>query len=170
MALLASNYGNEIYLGATKGDTTKDKDYVFKTQIEGMLNYFALDSHKVPQKGYPYKVHMPFKDMSKVEIVTKFIKAGGNVNKLMKYSRSCYIGKEKECGKCRSCVRKAVALILNGIEYEYHFSKDPLLNVPPEIHKKMLSRDSEADDYEKALKLRKLMNETKKHVEDVLLK
>ena len=107
--LIASNYGNQIYLGATAGDTTKDKDYIFKSQMEGILNYFAIDAHKVKQKAYPYTMNMPFKGMSKAEILKLFINEKGDVNELIKYSRSCYAGGEKECGKCRSCIRKAIA-------------------------------------------------------------
>jgi 7-cyano-7-deazaguanine synthase len=150
LSLIASNYGNQIYLGATAGDTTKDKDYIFKSQIEGMLNYFALDSHKIPVKSYPFTMNLPFKKLSKTEILKLFIKEKGIVPELLKYSRSCYEGKEKECGNCRSCLRKAIALELNDVDYSGVFEKDPFKNVSEEIVTKMTERKTEANEFIKA--------------------
>jgi len=150
LALIASNYGNEIYLGATAGDTTKDKDYVFKSQIEGMLNYFALDSHKTPVKAYPFTLNMPFKGLSKAGILGRFIKANGDVQELLKYSRSCYKGEDYECGECRSCLRKAVALVLNNIRIDTVFEKDPFLAITQEGLLKLAERGEEFLEYERA--------------------
>ena len=150
LALIAGNYGNQIYMGATSGDTTKDKDFIFKSQIEGMLNYFALDSHKTIEKAYPFALNMPFKELSKAGILDGFIKANGDVNKLLKYSRSCYSGNEKECGECRACLRKAVALVLNFIPIKDTFEKDPFLAITYEGMKKLETRGQEYLDYEKA--------------------
>lgn len=149
--LLASQFSNLIYIGATKGDTTKDKDYVFKSQMENVLNYFSLDQHKVNVKNYPYQILMPFKDMTKTEIVAKYLKSGGDVSKLLSYTRSCYQGGEKPCGKCRSCLRNAIAFVNNGIDIRHFFSNDPFGNISQETDEKMRSRKEESDDYIKAL-------------------
>lgn len=147
LALIAANYGNEIYLGATAGDTTKDKDYVFKSQIEGMLNYFALDTMKVIEKAYPFTLNMPFKGLSKADILCRFIKENGDVKALLKYSRSCYAGSEKECGKCRACIRKWVALVLNEVDYTDIFEVEPFDNISDDDDAKFRTRPSERDDY-----------------------
>lgn len=146
--LIASNYGNKIYIGTTKGDTTKDKDYIFKSQVEGMLNYFALDKHKVNLPNYPYSIEMPFKDMTKTEIIKYFIREGNNINEIIKYSRSCYDGKDKECGICRSCIRKAIALELNGINTDNLFKVKPFYVINKEIEDKFKERK---DEYEELL-------------------
>ena len=127
--LAAAQYGNEIFIGATKGDTTKDKDYVFKAQMENILNYFALDKHKVKVQDYPYTVHMPFKDMTKTEIIAAYLAKGFPVEALMTESRSCYAGGVLECGVCRSCLRKYVALTLNNIETISYFENNPASNI-----------------------------------------
>ncbi len=152
LALLASKYGNRIYMGATKGDTTKDKDYVWVSQVEGILNYFTLDTHKTWQKVYPYHINLPFKGLSKAQILKLFIEENGNVSELLKHSRSCYSRNFKECGVCRSCLRKAVAFELNDINYDKHFSKHPLENITKENNVKMLNRPFEVKDYIKAIK------------------
>lgn len=146
--LLASNYGNHIYIGCTSGDTTKDKDYVWKSQVEGLLNYFALDSHKVWQKGYPYEIIMPFKELSKAEILKIFLNKNGNIYDVINYSRSCYrIGREgKECGDCRSCLRKAVALEIHGIHWEELFFQDPFQTMSFNDYQKMVSRGKEGSE------------------------
>ncbi|MFH7835140.1 MAG: 7-cyano-7-deazaguanine synthase [Candidatus Aenigmatarchaeota archaeon] len=148
LILIAAQFGNEIYLGATKGDTTKDKDYVFKSQMESHLNYFALDKNKVNVKDYPYIIHLPFKELTKTQIIRKYLENGGSVEDLLKYSRSCYNGKEKECGICRSCIRKATALVLNNINIENIFENNPF----SKIDEKMLERDGESEDYKKVLR------------------
>ena len=148
MCLIASNFGNRIYVGATAGDTTKDKDHVFKSQVEGLLNYFALDQHKVTHPNYPYTVEMPFKHLTKVQIVATYLEKGGSASDLLEYSRSCYNDSTKECGKCRSCLRKIVALELNDLPYEKYFQYNPLEHDLPEVDiQKMKSRVGEYKEY-----------------------
>jgi 7-cyano-7-deazaguanine synthase len=134
--LMAAQFGNEIYIGATAGDTTKDKDFVFKAQMESILNYFALDTHKVTQQGYPYKVIMPFKQMTKTEIVKAYLKKYPDWDKLFTESRSCYEGFDKECGECRSCVRKYVALMNNvpSNQIADKFQTDPTIQLNVALH------------------------------------
>jgi len=151
MCLVASNYGSDIYIGATKGDTTKDKDYVFKSQVESIMNYFGQDSQKVPSVGYPYRILMPLKNMTKTEILNEYIANGNSIPNLLKYSRSCYLNDDSECGTCRSCLRKAVAFKNNDIDYSGIFRVDPLSRKLSEAEiAKMKSRPSEWEDYQKA--------------------
>lgn len=152
--LLAAQYGNEIYLGATAGDTTKDKDYVFKAQMESFLNYFGLDKEKVKLLNYPYEVRMPFKEMTKTEIVRKYVSNADyitNINNLREYSRSCYKGGDLECGLCRNCIRKAIALVNNDISITDEFEHDPFKSITKEFHMKQLKRGMEGQEYIRAL-------------------
>jgi 7-cyano-7-deazaguanine synthase len=158
--LIASNYGNRIYIGTTKGDTTKDKDYIFKAQVEGMLNYFALDKHKVNLPNYPYSIEMPFKDITKTEIIKYFIREGNNINELITYSRSCYDGKDKECGICRSCIRKAIALELNNYNTDKCFSNKPFENINEETMNKFKERKEEFEELQKVIKSKHLYSRT----------
>jgi len=151
MTLIAANYGNEIYMGFTAGDSTKDKDFIFKAQVEGMLNYFAIDKHKVFEKNYPFSIKMPFKHLTKAQIVKQYIANGGIVSHLKHFARSCYSGKIHECGVCRACIRKAVALELNNISYHEIFEKDPFENLTEEANKKLMSRKDEREDFLAAL-------------------
>ena len=114
--MLAANFGNRISIGATLGDTTRDKDRVFQSLCGAMLNYFGSVDAKMPYKATYFEVEMPFKNLTKAEIVRDWLKAYGGKKELLKDSRSCYKGGIVECGKCRACLRKYVAFKNNDIE------------------------------------------------------
>jgi 7-cyano-7-deazaguanine synthase in queuosine biosynthesis len=124
LALLGAQYASSIYFGFTLGDTTKDKDYVFKAQIEGILNYFATSPEKV-KYGAPYTVNMPYKHLTKTQIVKKYLDSHFPAIDLLTKSSSCYNGGDIACGMCRSCLRKFVALYLNDIDTDGFFINNP---------------------------------------------
>lgn len=132
MVLLAANFGNVVHLGAIKDDVSKDKDFVFKNQMEGVLNYFGMDDYRVNFVGYPYEVKMPFIDKMKNEIVAAYLFRYGekSIDNLLTRSWSCYNGGEKECGYCSNCMRKYAAIRANGIEVYWHFENDPRIQLP----------------------------------------
>jgi 7-cyano-7-deazaguanine synthase in queuosine biosynthesis len=125
LALTLAQLAPSLYFAFTAGDTTRDKDYVFKAEVEGMLNYFAGVPEKAPFGDARYEVHMPFKPYTKRELVRQFIDAGFSVEELRTRTVSCYEGTPVPCGECRSCVRKYVALAANGIKCEGWFYSDP---------------------------------------------
>lgn len=116
LVTLASYYGNEILIGSTAGDTTRDKDANFCSQASTTLDYIL--GHDA-DKAQPFHmngvgVYAPAGKMTKTELVAHYLREGGNIDRLLA-SRSCYSAGEQECGECRSCIRKYVALRLNGI-------------------------------------------------------
>jgi 7-cyano-7-deazaguanine synthase in queuosine biosynthesis len=125
LAFIAAQFGTDIGFAFTAGDTTRDKDYVFKAQIEGALNYFCGIPEKSPFPGSTYSIFMPFKDMTKADMVRFFLERGHSPLILKDQSISCYEGKGDSCGVCRSCLRKFVALTLNGIECRDWFAQNP---------------------------------------------
>ena len=124
LALTGAQVAQEIFFGFTAGDTTKDKDFVFKAQMEGILNYFSQDLDKVKLPG-PYSIQMPFKERTKRNLVQEYVFKGHSISSLLENSCSCYSGKEKPCGECRSCLRKFVALSRPGINLKDHFAVWP---------------------------------------------
>ncbi len=121
--LLAANFGNRIFIGTTLGDTTRDKDYVFQNLSSSVLNYFGTVKEKMPYDAEKFEVVMPFKDRTKAEIIRDYRSCLEPVESTLRQSRSCYAAGDKECGKCRSCLRKYVAFANNGIAH--------LLDFPP---------------------------------------
>lgn len=119
--LLAANFGNRVFIATTLGDTTRDKDYVFQGLSSSILNYFGGVEAKMPYKAEHFEVVMPFKDRTKAEIIRDYRRVLEPIH-VLKQSRSCYASGEKECGVCRSCLRKYVAFANNDLAYLLDFS------------------------------------------------
>ena len=129
LSLVAAQYASEIYFGFTAGDTTLDKDIVFQNQMSNVLTYFASGPvGKMPLSvNSPIRILMPYKEQTKTELVRAYLAAGGDEEALDYVSRSCYSGEHvSHCGECRSCLRRFVALKLNGIYRGTEFKKDPV--------------------------------------------
>lgn len=149
LVTLASYYGNEILLGSTAGDTTKDKDAEFLVRTQGVLNHILRDAgpKALPFHAPGLTVWAPAGHMTKTQLVRRYLEEGGGVQALLK-SRSCYHGQEQECGVCRSCVRKYVAFKLNGLNPQFH--------QVPDLHQALVyaeraGRGPETEDIRKAM-------------------
>ena len=112
LALLGFQFSSQVIFGFTAGDTTRDKDFVFKAQIEGITSYFGGVPEKVRYPG-PYTLMMPFKSFTKSDLVKAYLKKGYTSRDLLTKTTSCYAGSKHigGCGRCRSCLRKFTALI-----------------------------------------------------------
>lgn len=124
----AAYYGNSIILGSTAGDTTRDKDEGFMQLSTQLLSHILVGD---PDKSLPWfdqgaEVIAPARHLTKTELVAAYLQHGGEAIDLIEMTRSCYHGDELECGVCRSCVRKYVALKLNGIEAPFANKPDLL--------------------------------------------
>lgn len=119
---LATHYGNEILLAATAGDASTDKDDVFAKQASDLLTYMYA-SHHFPDFG-EVSVQLPFKTYSKAEMVSDYLNEGGNAEKLAA-TISCYHPTLLHCGQCKPCIRKWVALKVNGIADLVPWAVDP---------------------------------------------
>lgn len=155
LALIGAQYANDIYFAFTAGDTTKDKDYIFKSQMEGILNYFGLDQNKISpniEQNAPFSIQMPFKQLTKNQIIQKYIKKGFFIDELNQKSRSCYQGEKKACGKCRSCLRKFVALQLNNINQKELYQENPFNYLSEALRDAQVkNRKNEIEDIEKCI-------------------
>lgn len=110
LCLLAAHFGEEIWLGATYGDRSSDKDTTFVYLMNSLLKHLWQPSHWNQRK--PPIVAIPFKDKTKVEIMHDYIEAGGDTS-VFENLPSCYDEEALHCGKCKACARYWVALILN---------------------------------------------------------
>jgi len=154
LALVAANYANHIIFGFTLGDTTKDKDYVFKSQVEGVLNYFSTDTQKVLIQG-PFVIDLPFKHLTKTELVALYLEKDHPASYLLTNSFSCYEGLHKPCGICRSCLRKYVALELNGIDTSGHWLNNPVDHLLAFLEESVTkNRGFEINDIQKCINLK----------------
>ena len=102
----ADSYGyNYIIIGANKeeGQTFPDNTLEFAKRVEAEFEYSTLIQPKIL---------IPLIDMDKEEIVKKVIE----LNAPLENVHSCYIGGEKNCGKCESCLHLIGALKKNKDE------------------------------------------------------
>ena len=118
LVLLASHYGETIWLGSVSGDRSFDKDQEFYMHMETLLNHMWQTQHWTEERRF--EIYSPFKDRTKTDLVDEYLMKGGTEESLLK-SYSCYEGEEKHCGHCKACFRKWVALenngIITGVEY-----------------------------------------------------
>ncbi len=129
--MIGAYYGSHVMLGATAGDTTNDKDYEFADKTNEVLRHIFSNPNKNPStimgsKGFT--VSLPYKDKTKSQIVKEYIDAKFSIRELVN-TRSCYSSGEKECGVCRSCLRKFVAFASNGIDVSSHFETNPMTSI-----------------------------------------
>lgn len=116
---IATNYGNEICLGATAGDRVLDKSPAFAELYEEMLNFLYQKQHWTEKRQI--RINLDFKRYTKTELLKMFIRQGGDIEEAFNSSFSCYFPKDgKECWGCKPCFRKFIAFAING----YPFSKE----------------------------------------------
>lgn len=126
MGMVALQYGNQVILGATAGDTTKDKDQVFASKATSLLRYILTDPGKRPTTYSEYEqisIELPYKDVTKTQLLGRYLTEHA-LEPFLNESYSCYSGSHQECGGCRSCFRKWVALVNNDV-FEHRFEQDP---------------------------------------------
>jgi 7-cyano-7-deazaguanine synthase in queuosine biosynthesis len=151
LVALASYYGNRILLGSTAGDTTRDKDATFLSGAQAVLDHILAHD---PGKSLPFHnegifVEAPALHFTKTQLVKQYLEAGGDPDELLS-SRSCYHGNAVECGVCRSCLRKYVALKLNGL--------NPIFENKPDLEEaatyaRIRNRGQETLDIERLMEL-----------------
>jgi len=108
-ATIAANYGNEIYMGAIRGDNALDKNPKAFSDMSKVLT--DLGGKKILVKSLLW-------NKTKSEIV-KEILTYPNGKKLLLASISCYASTVKHCGRCGSCFRRWVGMMNNNIKEEY---------------------------------------------------
>ena len=121
-ALAASQFGDEIYLGATYGDRSTDKDDIFCEKINCLFEHLYSEQHWTQKRTV--RVRTPFKEKTKTRILKDYLAAGGNAEEIVG-SISCYHSSLEQCGECKPCARKWVALVNNGIKTNGIFRSDP---------------------------------------------
>lgn len=106
---IASNYADNLYLGAIKGDRSPDKNPDAFEIMSQTLSH--LGGKKIYVKSLLW-------NLTKTEIVKLILNKPNGYNLLLN-SRSCYSSSRIHCGRCGACFRRWVALVNNNIEEQY---------------------------------------------------
>lgn len=152
---IASNYGERIILGATSTDVCCDKTDAFAKKTEDLLNYLWQ-----PQKwtrGKKIKIDLSYRQFSKSQLLSQFIKSGGKWQDAYNQSFSCYTPNNRtECHNCRPCFLKLMAFLDNNLP----IPKDIISSYVPYIENKIVEYSNvwgdrlySKSDYEKVLQL-----------------
>lgn len=116
LANIGANFGNKIWINALKGELSSymvDKNHTFFAMSTACLSYTY---------GNDVTVETPFLHTTKAGVVKLGLELGLTVDQLSQTS-SCYDEKLERCGVCRTCFKRKVAMVLNGI-FETHVT-DP---------------------------------------------
>lgn len=127
---MATNYGDEICLGANATDATLDKTDEFAAKMSDLLTYMYQ-----PQKwtqGREIKVVVPFRKYTKGQLLEQYVKEGGDIRKAYEETWTCFTPNGAiECHACRACFLKFMAFVENGFDFtkaELDSYRDYLIN------------------------------------------
>lgn len=117
--MLATNYGDELCLGAIAGDRgVKDKTPEFFDKTEELLNYL-LEKQSNQAESRKIKIEKSFLYKSKSDLVKMYLEMGGTLDEIKENSYSCYNSETGiPCYNCKPCFRKFVTLAHFGYEFD----------------------------------------------------
>lgn len=123
LVLLGASFANRIWLGATAGDRTCDKDERFARLATDLLQHIYSPQWWLPD-GRPVVVELPIKRFTKRQLVRQYIEAGFPASDLAMNTFSCYFPSEngEPCAACKPCARKWVALTAEEVHPGYDAS------------------------------------------------
>lgn len=152
LTCVAAQFGHEIHMASTLGDTTRDKDEHFARDMSTALSWFSLGPHEKTVFPGPRQIVLPLREKTKRELVADYLAQGHPWIDLVERSVSCYMptAAGQECGQCRSCIRKYVALKGNHITPRYTVSAE-LLAAHLEEAKRKCRHPREIRDIEEVL-------------------
>ncbi len=117
--MIASNFGDDICLGATGADSgAKDKDEKFLSLTQQMFNHCLTGNSSV--KDVYIHIENRFLQDGKYSLLKKYLDAGGSLEYFVKDSFSCHHPVNNEpCWQCKPCAKK----FLTAYYYGYKFDK-----------------------------------------------
>lgn len=124
--MIASNFGDEICLGATGADAgSHDKDEKFLQMAQGIFDYCLNGNSFVADRKV--RIESGFIHDGKYSLLKKYLDGGGDLETFVNDTFTCHHPVENEpCMSCKLCAKK----FLLAYYYGYEFS--------PEIKKRML--------------------------------
>lgn len=106
-ATIAVNYGDIIAINGLKDDYHFDKKPIFAQNVTELFNS-VLEKERMPKH---VEVVIPYGEYTKTELVYEYLKKGGTVEEIEKYSWSCHTPNGDEpCGHCKACRVRKIAI------------------------------------------------------------
>lgn len=119
LALVASNYSDEILMGSVDSSTGHDKDEGFAARMNGLFDWMYQPARWLPE-GRKVRLRLPLYGLTKTQLVGQVLARGHDGQELADRTFSCYEPSGVHpCGRCPPCGRKWMAFSVYGIEVGY---------------------------------------------------
>lgn len=127
LAILASNFGDDILMGSVDSSTGHDKDNGFAARMNELFDWMYQPSRWLLD-GRNVRLRLPFYHLTKTELVGQVLARGHSPDTLAGMTFSCYEPTREQgpgvewvqpCGKCPPCGRKWMAFTVYGIDVGY---------------------------------------------------
>lgn len=118
---VASMYAKTIWMGALDGEMhhmMPDKDWAFFHSFSGLATHVYWPWREKTE------LVTPFRSKTKAEMVAEAINVMCIPKEELFKTSTCYHPEVRKCGVCSTCVKRAMAFRLNGIE-EPGYESDP---------------------------------------------
>lgn len=124
--LRAFEYAEKVLIGVTYYDLHYDKQVdVLNSLTSFVQNYYYFRDIPDSWDSVHPTILTPYRHLTKAGLLRECLKKGINVDHIPTL-RSCYSATSKKgCGRCKSCVQKAVMLANNGMFHPLLFDEDP---------------------------------------------
>lgn len=122
----------EICIGATAGDRVLDKSVEYARKASDILSFLWQEQWWTPERRLD--VVVPYKTMTKSDLLKEYVRQGGSLDTAFRGSFSCYEPTDKgECWQCKPCFRKFCSFAAEG----YEFPETVLRKVIPYIEQEI---------------------------------
>lgn len=126
--LRAFEYGDEVFIGVTHYDLHYDKQEDTLSALELLVRtyfYKRKEPASWPENARPV-VQTPYREYSKGELLKDILEETPGLAEHFRTLRTCYHPTSQiGCGRCKSCIQKAMALAVAGIFSPHLFDEDP---------------------------------------------
>lgn len=141
--MIASNFGDEICLGATGADAgSHDKDAHFLQETQKLFDYCLKGNSFVADRDI--KIEQQFINDGKYSLLKKYLNAGGSLKTFVEDTFTCHHPIDgKPCMNCKLCAKKFLLAYFYGYEFDKP-TKDKMLQYVLEY---VLPRNKEKGTY-----------------------
>jgi len=120
---IASRYADTIGMGVLSGEVNGDKGEDFRSLSEQLLSVCYSNSYWC--EGRKINLVYPINNYTKAELINEYLLNGFSIPELLA-TRSCYSTSAIPCGQCSACVKRFIAMTINGIQE--HYEVDPRIS------------------------------------------
>lgn len=115
---LATHYSKNVVFGTLHHESAPDHRMPFIGMMEWLINS-QLQPSEYKKEASSVNILTPFSNYTKTELVRWYLGNGGDAEALRR-TVACY-SEKGQCGQCRSCLNRWVAMDSNGIEEGYSY-------------------------------------------------